>query len=217
MSVRETDSGFNVAYLFADRASSQIYECIVPIEKDNPIIPSITDRVHAAAGYEREINDMYGIFPQGHPNPKRLAAHENWPEKTYPMQRSFPKDFKPPFADVTMPYQTVTGQGVYQIPVGPVHAGIIEPGHFRFSVAGNPSSISKRNCTTPTKASKSCARGKVLNAAFILPNAFPAMKRLQMHWHIARQWKRPPDVSFAACGIYAGHFRGNRKTYRPFG
>ena len=35
-----------------------------------------------------------------------------------------------------MSFKQVEGEGVYQIPVGPVHAGIIEPGHFRFSVIG---------------------------------------------------------------------------------
>ena len=36
------------------------------------------------------------------------------------------------------PFRPVTGEGVFQVPVGPVHAGIIEPGHFRFGVAGEP-------------------------------------------------------------------------------
>ena len=44
----------------------------------------------------------------------------------------------PPFGDVDGPYpfRTVEGPGVYEIPVGPVHAGMIGPGHFRFSVVG---------------------------------------------------------------------------------
>jgi Ni,Fe-hydrogenase III large subunit len=36
------------------------------------------------------------------------------------------------------PFRPVSGEGVFQVPVGPVHAGVIEPGHFRFGVAGEP-------------------------------------------------------------------------------
>jgi Ni,Fe-hydrogenase III large subunit/Ni,Fe-hydrogenase III component G len=132
------DDRFTVTYLFADRDSSTLLECKTHVEKENPIIFSIAGQVHAASLYEREIKDLYGIVPLNHPNPKRLVLHENWPENTYPMRAEFVESSKPPFANVEIPYQIVTGSGVYQVPVGPVHAGIIEPGHFRFSVAGEP-------------------------------------------------------------------------------
>jgi Ni,Fe-hydrogenase III large subunit len=44
----------------------------------------------------------------------------------------------PPFTGERHKFRTVEGEGVFQVPVGPVHAGIIEPGHFLFSVAGEP-------------------------------------------------------------------------------
>jgi Ni,Fe-hydrogenase III large subunit len=44
----------------------------------------------------------------------------------------------PRVAGAFHPFRPVTGEGVFQVPVGPVHAGIIEPGHFRFGVAGEP-------------------------------------------------------------------------------
>ena len=132
------DDRFVVTYLFADRDSSILLECKTHAEKENPVIFSIAEQVHAASRYEREIKDLYGIIPLNHPDPKRLVLHENWPENTFPMRAEFLESFKPPFANVEIPYQIVTGPGVYQVPVGPVHAGIIEPGHFRFSVAGEP-------------------------------------------------------------------------------
>ena len=45
---------------------------------------------------------------------------------------------RPKIAKETIDFKRIEGKGVYEIPVGPVHAGIIEPGHFRFSVAGEP-------------------------------------------------------------------------------
>ena len=66
----------------------------------------------------------------------RLVRHPFWSEDYFPLR----KDAVPPekFEDDGTPFdlKPVSGEGVYEIPVGPVHAGIIEPGHFRFSVVG---------------------------------------------------------------------------------
>ncbi|HSN06984.1 MAG TPA: nickel-dependent hydrogenase large subunit, partial [Candidatus Angelobacter sp.] len=72
----------------------------------------------------------------GHPLPHRLVRHGHWPRGWYPMlRRADPTPrFDPDVA--SFPFLEVEGEGVYEIPVGPVHAGLIEPGHFRFSVVG---------------------------------------------------------------------------------
>ena len=65
-----------------------------------------------------------------------MVRHGHWPTGWYPMRRDagrvpdFPEDVG------SYPFLHVEGPGVYEIPVGPVHAGLIEPGHFRFSVVG---------------------------------------------------------------------------------
>ncbi len=88
-----------------------------------------------AGRFEREMADLYGIHPVGHPKLRRLVRHAHWPETWYPMRSSAGP--APEFqAAGHFPFITVDGPGVYEIPVGPVHAGLIEPGHFRFSVAG---------------------------------------------------------------------------------
>ena len=96
---------------------------------------SLTPLIPAAAWYEREIQDMFGIVPQGHPDPRPLVLHDTFPEGFYPLRKSVEKD-----ADVhgsrRMDMSVARGEGVYEVPVGPIHAGIIEPGHFRFSQAG---------------------------------------------------------------------------------
>ncbi len=67
-----------------------------------------------------------------------MALHDNWPE-VHPLRKDFPlRDALPPFEGERHVYRPTLGEGVFQIPVGPVHAGIIEPGHFNFAVAGEP-------------------------------------------------------------------------------
>ncbi len=70
--------------------------------------------------------------------PRRVALHDNWPD-VHPLRKDFPlATVLPPFEGERHIYRPALGEGVLQVPVGPVHAGIIEPGHFNFSVAGEP-------------------------------------------------------------------------------
>ena len=75
----------------------------------------------------------------GHPHPHRWTRHQAWREGRFPLRADFPlagEDQRRTQADRDYPFEALTGDGVYQIPVGPVHAGIIEPGHFRFHAEG---------------------------------------------------------------------------------
>jgi Ni,Fe-hydrogenase III large subunit/NADH:ubiquinone oxidoreductase subunit C len=98
--------------------------------------PSLATRSFAASRFEREIQDLFGLVATGHPDPRRLALHQFWPQDYHPLLR----DATPPATLVddgrAFPFRHVEGPGVFEITVGPVHAGIIEPGHFRFSVEG---------------------------------------------------------------------------------
>lgn len=97
-------------------------------------IPSATPITPAAAWYERELHDQYGIECDGHPDPRPLLFHENWPENVHPMIDDVSHV---PWAEGQYRFLRVQGDGVCEVPVGPIHAGIIEPGHFRFSVVGD--------------------------------------------------------------------------------
>lgn len=135
---RALSGSFAIYYAFADRQCSQLLILKTKHGRDSMTFQSISARVHAAALYEREIRDMFGLVPLEHPDPRRLVFHSNWPEGMFPLRKDFDAGFKPDTAKVSTPFKKVTGEGVFEIPVGPVHAGIIEPGHFRFSVAGEP-------------------------------------------------------------------------------
>jgi Ni,Fe-hydrogenase III large subunit len=92
--------------------------------------------VPAAHWDEREAKDLLGITPIGHPDPRRLVLHERWPAGFHPLRKDVPAGHQPPEADRHFVPFEVHGEGVYQLPVGPIHAGVIEPGHFRFSAIG---------------------------------------------------------------------------------
>ncbi len=138
MDERENKGHFTIYYAFAERSAGLLIVLTVTVDPSQGIFPSISTKIPAAALYEREIQDLFGLHPLGHPGGKRLVFHGNWPENCRPLRRDFPLSSRPAFADEKMEFSTINGEGVFEIPVGPVHAGIIEPGHFRFSLAGEP-------------------------------------------------------------------------------
>ena len=124
-----------VVYLFLAGAPDRRVELQVTLLPTPPTVPSLASLSFPASRFEREMHDLYGIVPVDHPLPNRLVRHAHWPAGWYPMRHNAgpPPPFMRPRA---YPFLEVKGDGVYEIPVGPVHAGIIEPGHFRFSVVG---------------------------------------------------------------------------------
>ncbi len=107
--------------------------------KDSPVLPSHTPHFPAANRPERHIQDMYGIAFSDHPDTRRWTRHRAWKSSHYPLRKDFPASGSPPALtppDDAYRFLFAHGAGVYEIPVGPVHAGIIEPGHFRFQAVG---------------------------------------------------------------------------------
>jgi Ni,Fe-hydrogenase III large subunit/Ni,Fe-hydrogenase III component G len=126
--------GLRIVYLFLAGRPDRRVELELPLA-DDAAVPSLAHLSFPAGRFEREMMDLFGITPVGHPQPRRLVRHAHWPEEWHPMRRD--AGAAPEFsATGRFPFLTVEGQGVYEIPVGPVHAGLIEPGHFRFSVVG---------------------------------------------------------------------------------
>ena len=83
--------------------------------------PSVATRHLPALRLERAMRDLYGVEPAGLPDPRPWLDHGRWPDRPH---------------DARYEFLPVEGEGLHQIPVGPVHAGIIEPGHFRFTANG---------------------------------------------------------------------------------
>lgn len=128
-----------VYYTFAVRSSNTLITVYAKLDKSVPLkIESIANEIPAALLYEREVQDMYGVVFGNIPDHRELVHHGNFPENVHPLVKEFKSDTKLDFVKREQTYASITGTGVFEVPVGPVHAGIIEPGHFRFSVAGEP-------------------------------------------------------------------------------
>ena len=133
------EEGFAVHHVWAASDPPGFVRVFARVAADRPRFPSITARHPAANWFEREVMDYFGLVPDGHPNPMRVALHDDWPEGSWALRRSFADEASVPRVEGDAhPFRPVTGEGVFQVPVGPVHAGVIEPGHFRFGVAGEP-------------------------------------------------------------------------------
>jgi Ni,Fe-hydrogenase III large subunit/Ni,Fe-hydrogenase III component G len=133
---RHRTGDFTLTYVFASPAARPRVVALVPVPASEPAFPSLATRSFAASRFEREIRDLFGLVPEGHPDLRRLALHQFWPEDYFPLRRDVAA--RRDFADAgqPFPFRHVEGEGIFEITVGPVHAGIIEPGHFRFSVEG---------------------------------------------------------------------------------
>lgn len=77
-----------------------------------------------------------GVIPLGHPDHRPWIKHENWPKDAFPLRKDFDPTKPMPKEIGEYNFIRAEGEGVYEIPVGPVHASIIEPGHFRFQAVG---------------------------------------------------------------------------------
>lgn len=133
---RKDNGCFKIWYVFGVPGDNLFVVAVVRLEKTTEF-PSLASVTAGAIGYERKIKSFFGLTPVGNPDQRAMILHENWPEDMYPLRKDFDYKKRPKTANAT-PYQfhRVDGEGVYELPVGPIHAGIIEPGHFRFSLAG---------------------------------------------------------------------------------
>jgi len=135
---RSREGFFFNYYVFEQFGNPQYFVLRVPIHPHDEEFPSLSAELPAVNWQEREIQDWFGLRAVGHPNPRRVAMHDNWPD-VHPLRKDFAIGTSlPRFEGERHIYRPALGEGVLQVPVGPVHAGIIEPGHFSFAVAGEP-------------------------------------------------------------------------------
>ncbi len=136
---RKLNGTYEVRCVFLAKEISQWCSIVITIPADNPSFDSLAKEIYSSALFEREIKEMFGIVPEGNPDLRRLNLHDEvWPEESFPLRKDFLPNSAVSVSSKTYRFNQVEGEGVFEVPVGPVHAGIIGPGHFRFSVAGEP-------------------------------------------------------------------------------
>src|SRR6516162_506747 len=107
----------------------------LPMADADARYPGLEPHFPSASRMQRAMADLSGVRSSD-PDARAWLRHNAWPPDFHPLSGpAQPLTEHEAGVDV-YPFVRVDGNGVHEIPVGPVHAGIIEPGHFRFSVVG---------------------------------------------------------------------------------
>ncbi|MFN8587512.1 MAG: NADH-quinone oxidoreductase subunit C [Candidatus Eisenbacteria bacterium] len=141
---REAHGRFRLHVMFSMAPEDAFLTLVSAVPELAPAYRAVTTTVPAAHWLEREMQDLMGVTLMHHPDPRPLVAHDGWPRDFFPLRKDFapPPDFGrtlasgDPLLAPRYRFLPVGGEGVFEIPVGPIHAGVIEPGHFRFSTVG---------------------------------------------------------------------------------
>lgn len=98
--------------------------------------PDLSALFPYASRMQRAVYDLTGLRAHGAADARAWLNHGNWPAGYFPLRRSATGNERFESNEADYAFTRVAGDGVHEIAVGPIHAGIIEPGHFRFSVVG---------------------------------------------------------------------------------
>jgi len=126
--------GFSVYAAYSAGKGYLIIRSPIPLEDQT--FPSIVKKFTAARRFERQIHSLMGLTPVNNPDLRPWIKHEDWPAGAHPLRKTFDAREKLPRVEGSYGWARAEGEGVYEIAVGPVHAGVIEPGHFRFQSVG---------------------------------------------------------------------------------
>jgi len=126
--------GFGIYACLRKESEYLIVKTLAPV--DDPTFPSLTKKFTPAYRFERQIRSLMGLTAVGNPDDRPWIKHEDWPVDAWPLRKTFDGSQRLPRVYGEYRWVRAEGEGVYEIPVGPVHAGIIEPGHFRFQAMG---------------------------------------------------------------------------------
>jgi formate hydrogenlyase subunit 5 len=106
------------------------------VDPSNLSIDSISPIIPAANWAERESHDMLGIDFIGHPDPRRLALADDWPEGLHPLRKDFPYNYRPPPAPENAVQLKTPPPPASVFPIGPFYPVLEEPVYFRVFVEG---------------------------------------------------------------------------------
>ncbi len=127
---KESDNSFEIITVF-DKETKK-----TTVPKENPTIKTLSREYPAAVWFERKMSDDFGIMIDDAFDKRALNHHERFPKDIHPMRKDFQEKEIQEAEFTPYKYEEIDGDSVFQVAVGPIHAGIIEPGHFQFSQAG---------------------------------------------------------------------------------
>jgi Ni,Fe-hydrogenase III large subunit len=132
---RAPGEGTELFAVLADDERSKLYAGRARVT--GTAFPSIAADCPQAQLFEREIAEQFGLVPEGHPWLKPVRYRHSWVAGRDAWGRSEEAPILPGVSGPGVPeFYRVEGEQVHEVAVGPVHAGVIEPGHFRFQCHG---------------------------------------------------------------------------------
>lgn len=132
-----TDQGvFELVNWFAFDPERKLLLLRTEIDPADPRVDSITPIIPGAGWSEREMRDMLGVVPEGHPDPRRLVLPDDWPDDLYPLRRDVPFDVDPPAVEGNEARHKKAPEGTTRVPVGPFFPTLEEPVLFNLYVDG---------------------------------------------------------------------------------
>jgi Ni,Fe-hydrogenase III large subunit/Ni,Fe-hydrogenase III component G len=133
VSLWATERGLGVVLNVALQDAHGLQVVEITLDAARPEFPDLSAIFPVADRLQRAAHDLLGARASGG-DARPWLRHAAWPADAFPLRRAVLGDY--PIERDAYAFVRVAGDGVHEIPVGPVHAGIIEPGHFRFSVVG---------------------------------------------------------------------------------
>ena len=132
----ETSRGGAYAVHVALAAPGGLLWLTAHLEREHPRYPCLADLYPAAGRMQRAAYDLVGVHAHDNPDRRKWLRHGGWPGGAFPLRKNFDAGSSSPSGEDRYPFVRVEGEGVHELAVGPVHAGTIEPGHFRFANVG---------------------------------------------------------------------------------
>jgi Ni,Fe-hydrogenase III large subunit len=129
-----TRSGRVVLYALTGDAQSATISALATEVGD--AYPALTPDCSQAHWFEREIAEQWGVVPTGHPWLKPIRFHHSYRPGHDAWGRDDSAPIAPAAPEGAYPMYRIEGEEIHEVAVGPVHAGVIEPGHFRFQCHG---------------------------------------------------------------------------------
>jgi len=133
---RNLSGNFIANYIFSFDREKYFLVLKVAIDVTNTYLDSISPIVPGANWPEREIRDLLGMHFKNHPDPRRLALADDFPEGMHPLRKDFPYDYKPPSSPEAKVEMKDPPDGATVIPIGPFYPVLEEPAYFRVFVKG---------------------------------------------------------------------------------
>lgn len=130
---RPQADGFRLCVVLEHAGKLSVLEQLLPAA--SPVHPDLSKIFPSAARMQRANHDLFGLRALG-ADERPWLRHGAWPAGVFPLRAGVVDPAVPAAPGESYRFVRVQGDGVHEIAVGPVHAGIIEPGHFRFSVVG---------------------------------------------------------------------------------